>query len=60
MPPINDFTAGGILGTTQVGNRVPNGCFVMMKVQSGKFVRAEPAAHNALNCGDQNLITVGP
>jgi hypothetical protein len=56
----NDFNAGGILGTTQVGNRVPNGCFVMMKVQSGKFVRAEPAAHNALNCGDQNLITVGP
>jgi hypothetical protein len=57
---INDFTAGGILGTTQVGNRVPNGCFVMMKVQDGKFVRAEPAAKNQLNCGDQNLITVGP
>jgi hypothetical protein len=43
-----------------VGNRVPNGCFVMMKVQDGKFVRAEPAAKNQLNCGDQNLITVGP
>jgi len=57
---INDFNAGGILGTTQVGNRVPNGCFVMMKVQDGKFVRAEPAAKNQLNCGDQNLITVGP
>jgi hypothetical protein len=56
----NDFNAGGILGTTQVGNRVPNGCFVMMKVEGGKFVRAEPAAHNQLSCGDQNLMTVGP
>jgi hypothetical protein len=57
---INDFTAGGILGSTQVGNRVPNGCFVMMRVQDGKFVRAEPAAKNQLSCGDQNLLTVGP
>jgi len=57
---IDDFTAGGILGVTQVGARVPNGCFVMMKVQSGKFVRAEPATHNQLSCGDQNLLTVGP
>ena len=57
---INDFTASGILGTTQVGNRLPNGCFVMMKVANGKFVRAEPSAHNQLSCGDQNLLTVGP
>jgi len=56
----NDFNAGGILGTTQVGNRVPNGCFVMMKVENGKFVRAEPATHGQLSCGDQNLLTVGP
>jgi hypothetical protein len=57
---IDDFTAGGILGVTQVGNRVPTGCFVMMKVQDGKFVRAEPAGKNQLNCGDQNLQNVGP
>ena len=39
---IDDFTAGGILGVTNVGGRVPTGCFVMMKVDGGKFVRAEP------------------
>ena len=56
----DDFTAGGILGVTQVGSRIPNGCFVMMKVQDGKFVRAEPTAKNQLNCGDENLQTIGP
>jgi len=57
---IDDFTAGGILGVTDVGGRVPNGCFVMMKVVNGKFVRAEPAGTAQLSCGDQNLLTVGP
>ena len=57
---IDDFTAGGILGVTNVGGRVPTGCFVMMKVGSGKFARAEPAGAGQLSCGAQNLLTVGP
>jgi hypothetical protein len=57
---IDDFNAGGILGLTNVGGRVPNGCFVMMKVDGGKFVRAEPAGAGQLSCGDQNLLVVGP
>ena len=57
---IDDFNAGGILGLTNVGGRAPNGCFVMMKVDGGKFVRAEPAGAGQLSCGDQNLLVVGP
>jgi len=49
------FNAGGILGATNVGGRVPTGCFVMMKVAGGKFVRAEPATTGQLSCGAQNL-----
>jgi hypothetical protein len=56
----DDFDAGGILGSTNVGARTPNGCFVMLKVQGGKFVRAEPAGKAQLNCGSENLVTIGP
>jgi hypothetical protein len=52
---ITSFNAGGILGTTNVGGRVPTGCFVMMKVAGGKFVRAEPTGAGQLSCGTQNL-----
>jgi hypothetical protein len=57
---IDDFNAGGILGLTDVGGRVPNGCFVMMKVDGGKFVRAEPDGAGQISCGTQNLLLVGP
>lgn len=56
----DDFNAGGIMGTTNVGARTPNGCFVMLQVRGGKFVRAEPGGKTQLNCGAQNLLTSGP
>jgi hypothetical protein len=56
----DDFTAGGIVGVTDVGGRVPNGCFVLLKVQGGKFVRAEPTGKTQLSCGSENLLTSGP
>ena len=55
LKKLTSFNAGGILGATNVGGRVPTGCFVMMKVAGGKFVRAEPAAADQLSCGTQNL-----
>lgn len=54
------FTAGGLLGPTNVGAREPNGCFVMLRVRGGAFVRAEPTASGRLSCGAENLLTVGP
>ncbi|MEI8002504.1 MAG: hypothetical protein WCI50_14250, partial [Actinomycetes bacterium] len=56
----NGFTAGNILGPTNVGGRVPTGCFVMMQVTNGKFTRVSPTTAKTLSCGDQNLVTVGP
>jgi hypothetical protein len=58
---IHAFNAGGLLGTTNVGGRVPNGCFVMVQVDSGKFTRAEPTAAGQLNCDPANLTgPLGP
>jgi len=52
---IHAFTAGGILGTTDVGARQPNGCFMLLTVKNGHFVRSYPATPGQLDCGAQNL-----
>jgi len=58
---IHAFNAGGLLGTTNVGGRVPNGCFVMMHVDGGRFARAEPTQAGQLDCDPANLTgKLGP
>lgn len=55
-----DFTAGNILGPTDVGARAVSGCFVLMQANNSKFTRVEPATPTKLSCGAQNLVSVGP
>ena len=37
---VHDFTAGGILGATDVAAGTPNGCFALLQARSGHEVRA--------------------
>jgi ABC-type branched-subunit amino acid transport system substrate-binding protein len=60
LEEVHDFTAGGILGATDVAGSAPNGCFVMLQVRSGHFVRVYPESKATLSCGKDNLLTVGP
>lgn len=55
---VHRFDAGGILGVTDVGSRQPTGCFVLVRVHGGRFVRSFPAAPAHLDCGTQNLQNV--
>ena len=57
---VADFTAGNILGPTDVGARAVSGCFVLMQANNGKFTRVEPSTATKLSCGDANLVSVGP
>jgi hypothetical protein len=52
---IHAFNAGGILGVTDVGARQPTGCFMLLTVKNGHFVRSYPTAPGQLDCGAQNL-----
>jgi hypothetical protein len=52
---VHAFTAGGILGVTDVAARQPNGCFMLLTVTNGHFVRSYPTAPGQLDCGAQNL-----
>jgi len=55
---IEGFTAGGIIGPTDIGARAPNGCSVVLQVQDGRFARVHPAERGSLDCGAQNLVEV--
>jgi hypothetical protein len=56
---IQDFTAGGIVGPTDVASGTPNGCYVLTQVQEGRFARVNPADKAVIDCGAQNLIELG-
>jgi hypothetical protein len=61
-PNIHDFTAAvdgeGMLGPTDVGDHKINGCFVMMQVKNGKFVRVYPEEKGTHDCNKKNLVRV--
>ncbi len=52
---VHAFNAGGILGATDVAARQPTGCYALLTVKNGHFVRSFPTAPGQLDCGAQNL-----
>jgi ABC-type branched-subunit amino acid transport system substrate-binding protein len=55
---VHDFTADGMLGATDVGGHKNNGCFVLMQVKNGKFVRVWPKDKGTLDCNEENVVDV--
>jgi hypothetical protein len=53
---IHDFTGGGLVGPTNVGDRIPNGCTVVLHVHDGQFTRAHPTERGRLDCDPSNLV----
>jgi ABC-type branched-subunit amino acid transport system substrate-binding protein len=54
-PTINQFTAEGMFATTDVGDRVPTDCFVLIQVQDGKFKRVFPKKKGTFSCNPKNV-----
>jgi hypothetical protein len=55
---IHDFTAGGLVGPTDVGRREPNGCTVVLRVEDGRFTRIDPSERGNLDCSPENLVVL--
>jgi hypothetical protein len=55
---IHAFNAGGMIGTTDIGNRKVSPCYVLTQVKNGKFVRVTPSKKGTFNCKSQNTTTV--
>jgi len=56
LASIHDFSAGGIVGSTDVATGTPNGCSVLLQVVDGHFKRVNPTDKGVLDCGSQNLV----
>ena len=52
------FDADGIMGATDVANRIPPGCIVMTQVKNGKLVRTYPSKPGTFDCSKKNLIEI--
>jgi ABC-type branched-subunit amino acid transport system substrate-binding protein len=50
------FDADGMWATTDVGNRVPPGCFLITQVQDGRFKRVYPKKKGTFDCKKGNTI----
>jgi len=55
---INDFTADGMMGRTDVGDRVPSSCFALLQVRDGEFTRVYPKKKASFDCNKSNLVTL--
>jgi ABC-type branched-subunit amino acid transport system substrate-binding protein len=47
---IHEFDAAGMIAPTDVGGRVASGCFVLMQVRGGEFVRVFPKKKGTFDC----------
>jgi hypothetical protein len=54
---INDFTAGGLMAPTDVGDRTPGACYAVVQVQDGEFKRVYPKKKGTFDCKSE-LVTL--
>jgi ABC-type branched-subunit amino acid transport system substrate-binding protein len=54
---IHDFNGGGMVGTTDIGNKVGTSCFMLDQFKDGKFVRVYPTKKGTFDCSKSNSYT---
>jgi ABC-type branched-subunit amino acid transport system substrate-binding protein len=57
LASIHDFDAGGMVGTTDIGNKVGTSCFMLDQFKDGKFVRVYPTKKGTFDCAKSNTYT---
>jgi ABC-type branched-subunit amino acid transport system substrate-binding protein len=50
LASVEEFDAGGMFGTIDIGNRIPSPCFVVLQFDGAEFVRVHPAERGTLDC----------
>ena len=53
----NSFTAKGIIGATDVGNRKASPCDIVVQLKNGVFQRSFPTKVGTFDCNPDNLVT---
>jgi hypothetical protein len=54
----HSFDGDGMWGTTDIGNRTPTPCFMLLQVRGGAFKRVYPKKVNTLDCKAGNQVEI--
>jgi ABC-type branched-subunit amino acid transport system substrate-binding protein len=57
LKDIHNFNGGGMVATTDIGNKVPSNCIMLEQWKNGKFVRVWPTKKGTFDCKKSNLYT---
>ena len=55
---VHAFKGRGILGTTDIGAKIPSDCYLVLEVENGEFVRAAPKTPGTFDCKPSNRRTI--
>jgi hypothetical protein len=58
IPTLTKFDSGGMIGVRNIPQRSSSSCFVMMRIEHGKYVRQYPAKKGTFDCDPKNNITI--
>jgi len=53
-----NFDADGMSAPTNIGQRIPSACFLLMQVRNGQFARVYPAKPATFDCTPSNRTTI--
>lgn len=54
---ITSFDAGGMVGSVNIGGKVPTSCFMLVQWNKGKFNRVYPTKPGTFDCTASNRYT---
>jgi hypothetical protein len=54
---ITSFDAGGMVGSVNIGGKVPTSCFMLVQWNTGKFNRVYPTKPGTFDCTASNRYT---
>jgi hypothetical protein len=58
LSKLTSFNAGGMIGTTNVAQKITTSCFVLEQVKNGKFTRVYPTKKGTFDCTPSNHVNV--
>ena len=54
---ITDFNAGGMIGTTNIAQKIPSKCFMLEQWKGGKYIRVYPKKAGTFDCKASNAVS---
>jgi ABC-type branched-subunit amino acid transport system substrate-binding protein len=57
LKDLHDFDSGGMIGTSDIGNKIMSPCFMLAQWKDGKYTRVHPAKKGTFDCKKSNRIT---